>query len=140
MKILLAVDGSDQALQAVRYVAKHLAQFGSQPRITLLHVDMALPNAVTTRLGAADVAAYHDENGTEALRKAKRELERAKIAFRTRILVGHAAETIVKQAKKGRFDMIVMGSHGYGSFKALILGSVVTRVLARAQTPTLVVR
>jgi nucleotide-binding universal stress UspA family protein len=36
--------------------------------------------------------------------------------------------------------MIVMGSHGHGALSGLVLGSVVTKVLAACKVPVLVVR
>jgi nucleotide-binding universal stress UspA family protein len=54
--------------------------------------------------------------------------------------VGHAAEAIAEVAAAGKFDLIVMGSHGHSSVTNLVLGSVVTRVLAQAKVPVLIVR
>jgi nucleotide-binding universal stress UspA family protein len=43
-------------------------------------------------------------------------------------------------AEKGKYDMLVMGSHGHGSLSNLVLGSVATKVMARCTTPVLLVR
>ena len=37
-------------------------------------------------------------------------------------------------------DVMVMGSHGYGSFKQFLLGSETTRVLSHSKIPVLVCR
>jgi nucleotide-binding universal stress UspA family protein len=47
---------------------------------------------------------------------------------------------IVDAAKKNGCDLIVMGSHGYGGFKQLVLGSETTRVLSHSKIPVLVYR
>jgi nucleotide-binding universal stress UspA family protein len=140
MKILLAVDGSACSRRAVKYVCRHFAELGTRSRLTLVNADPALPPGVTRHLGAADVAAYHRENADWALRAARADLAKAQIAFKEAVLVGPVAEAIVEFAREGRFQLVVMGSHGYGALKGLLLGSVVTKVLARAATPVLVVR
>jgi nucleotide-binding universal stress UspA family protein len=67
-------------------------------------------------------------------------LDGAHIAYRERIVVGEPGSIIARIAKAERRDLIVMGSHGHGALRALFLGSVVTKVLARSRVPVLVVR
>jgi nucleotide-binding universal stress UspA family protein len=50
------------------------------------------------------------------------------------------AETIAKTAAEGKFDLIMMGSHGHSNLVNLVMGSVATRVLAHCKTPVLLVR
>jgi nucleotide-binding universal stress UspA family protein len=54
--------------------------------------------------------------------------------------VGAVADQIVGYAKKNRIDMILMGSHGRGALKSVLMGSVATRVLAAATMPVLIIR
>ena len=53
---------------------------------------------------------------------------------------GPAADTIANLATKGKFDLLMMGSHGHGLLANLVLGSVTTKVMARCETPVLIVR
>ena len=53
---------------------------------------------------------------------------------------GPIAKKIGEYAEKGRYDMIVMGSHGRSAAGNLFLGSVATRVLAECKVPVLIVR
>ena len=53
---------------------------------------------------------------------------------------GAAADTIAQVAEKGKFDLIVMGSHGMSSLKNLVMGSVATKVLAHCDVPVLLIR
>ena len=53
---------------------------------------------------------------------------------------GTAAEVIGKMADKGKFDLVVMGSHGHGNLMNLVMGSVANQVLARCKAPVLLVR
>jgi universal stress protein A len=50
------------------------------------------------------------------------------------------AETIVREAKKLRAAMIVMGSHGRTGLQRLLLGSVAERTLRYADCPVLIVK
>jgi nucleotide-binding universal stress UspA family protein len=54
--------------------------------------------------------------------------------------VGPASEAIVGIAKSGKYDLLMMGSHGHGAIAGLVLGSVTTRVLAGTDVPLLIVR
>ena len=51
-----------------------------------------------------------------------------------------AGAAIAKQADDGGFDLVVMGSHGHSAVVNLVMGSVVTQVLAHCKVPVLLVR
>jgi nucleotide-binding universal stress UspA family protein len=67
-------------------------------------------------------------------------LLRHDIDAKTLAKVGHAGETISKTAASGKFDLVVMGSHGHGTLGNLVMGSVATQVLANCKVPVLLVR
>lgn len=50
------------------------------------------------------------------------------------------ARVITDTAKTNGCDLIVMGSHGYGQFKQVVLGSQTARVLSQSKVPVLVYR
>ena len=54
--------------------------------------------------------------------------------------VGPVGEPIGKVADTGKFDLLVMGSHGHGALATLVMGSVTTQVLANCKVPVLIVR
>jgi nucleotide-binding universal stress UspA family protein len=59
----------------------------------------------------------------------------------TIITTGHPVENIVKEAKKSKVDLIVMGSHGRSAFAASVLGSVAYGVIhSETKVPVLIVR
>lgn len=139
MKILLAIDGSAHSRLAVKHV---IAQWSGDAdlKLQLLHVDPPLTARVASALGRAEVARYHEENSNEALRYARSQLQRSDVAFTEQSLVGDPAELIARTATRGRFDLLVMGSHGRGVLRNLLLGSVVSKVLQSCKTPLLIVR
>ena len=57
-----------------------------------------------------------------------------------RVVHGDPAIEICRVAEEGRFDLVVIGSHGSGFLKQVLLGSVSHHVLHHAPCPVLVVR
>ena len=53
---------------------------------------------------------------------------------------GHTVEEILKTAKEGEFDLIVMGARGLSTIKEIFLGSVSHGVTRHAPCPVLVVK
>jgi len=47
---------------------------------------------------------------------------------------------ICREAKEGRFDLVIMGSRGLGEIKGYLMGSVSNRVVRHASCPVLIVR
>jgi nucleotide-binding universal stress UspA family protein len=62
------------------------------------------------------------------------------INAKTSTKVGQIGETIAKFADDGKFDMLIMGSHGHGTIVNMVMGSVATKVLAYSKTPVLLIR
>lgn len=140
MRIVLAVDGSPASTRAARHVASLYRKLAEKPEVIVLHVDLPLLRSVAVALGPKGVEQYHAENGAYALRGAKPVLARAGIDFTKRLLVGDPAQTVVKFIKSSKSDHLVMGSHGRGAFKNLVLGSVATKILSQSDVPVTIIR
>lgn len=140
MKILLAVDASPISTRAAKHAVKLARQLAEPAELVLFHADPPLLQAVAVKLGLEAVQRYHADNGKFATKAARAVLTRAKVAFTDLRVVGEPAEAIMRQANKGRFDLIVMGSHGSGPLQRLLLGSVAAKVIAHCDTPVTVVR
>lgn len=50
----------------------------------------------------------------------------------------HAAEAILKTSRECGCDLIIMASHGYGSVRRFLLGSVATEVLTGSSIPVMI--
>ena len=134
MSILVAVDGSENALAAVRHGAG-LAAANPATRLHLLTVQPPLPSAASTFLSDEVVRSFHQEEGEKCLRSARALLEEMKIPYEAHVAVGNVAEQIVGYARERRCEQIIMGTRGLGSVLGLLLGSVATRVLNLADVP-----
>ena len=135
--ILVAVDGSDHAFDAVRVASRLAAALSA--KLTL----MTAYHAPSDALGEPN---YSRALG-EALAEAQRILEDArKVALnagsaepQVEWLAGQPAETIVETARAGDYDLVVVGTHGRGRIGAALLGSVSSAVAAHAGRPVMVV-
>ena len=141
MKILLAADGSPYTQRAAQFLAGYVAEFTKKPEVFLLNVHPRLPYpGAAAAAGRAAVEGYQKEESEKALQVARTVLDKAGVGYKAEWMEGDAAESIRDYAAKVGADMIVMGSHGHGSFLNLTLGSVATKVLAAAKQPVLIVR
>jgi nucleotide-binding universal stress UspA family protein len=140
MKILLAVDGSEFTKKMLAYLTTHEELFGAHNRYTLLTVTPQLPPRARSAVGQDMVDEYHREEAEKVLAPVTKFLLRHGIDAKSVAKVGHAGEIISKAAETGKFDMVVMGSHGHGTWGNLVMGSVATQVLANCKVPVLLVR
>jgi nucleotide-binding universal stress UspA family protein len=88
-----------------------------------------------------------EELDRRARRAAERQLarlgaraRRAGVRARVRLVAGMPAEEIVRQARRARADLIVIGTHARTGLARAFLGSVAQRVLRLAPCPVLSVR
>jgi nucleotide-binding universal stress UspA family protein len=143
----IAVDGSRYGLAAVKFALRHRSLFGARASMTLLHVvpDFLLP--VMADLGGMAVPTFseqeirrlQDREYDQAVGPALRLFHKAGMSAADRRLAGMPGDEIAAYAKKN-LDVLLVGSHGYGGFKAVVLGSTATRIAARCETPLLIVR
>jgi nucleotide-binding universal stress UspA family protein len=137
-KILIAVDDSAIAAQAAD-VGIELAK-SLHTTVGFVYVfDPSRPPGTMWGL-PADRISEMSEQLAERLLSAfcKRAASRSQI--RAFVESGDPASRVVEVAKNWRADLIVMGSHGRGTIKGLVLGSVSKAVLRRAPCPVLIVR
>jgi nucleotide-binding universal stress UspA family protein len=141
MKFLIPIDGSAQAESAVDYVLNHAAAFSEPPQICLLNVQWKVATGnIKLFIDADTINDYYRELGMAALAPARAKLEAAKLSYEYHISVGVPAEAIVQYANQHEVDQIVMSYRGEGGLQALLLGSVVSKVLHLANCPVLVVK
>ena len=141
-KILLAADGSAHAVRAAKKLSKMAALWADQPEIVAINVHLPLPAAgrVSMVIGKASIQKYYKEESEKAMKPVLKVLKDAGFAAGTILAVGPIAETIVAQAKSGKFELICIGTRGMTATGNLLLGSVATRVLHLADMPVLTVR
>lgn len=139
MKILLAVDGSPYTKKMLAYLSTH-ELFTQGNDYTVFTVQPALPPRARAAVGKEIVDKYYSDEAEKVLAPVSKFLLRHGIDAKSSWKVGHAGEAISKFADSGKFDLLIMGSHGHGTLVNLVMGSVATAVLAHCQVPVLLVR
>ena len=144
--VLLATDGSDLATAAM---VRGLAILGDAHRFVTLAV---VPHAFvpTASMGPMDTQATiedtereleFEEEQRDGLDTEIHELDAALgISAEHLVETGEPGPTICEVAGRIGADVIVMGTHGHGLFKRMLMGSVSTHVLHHAPCPVLVIR
>lgn len=140
MKILLPVDGSDHTQQMLEFVATQKAWLTDASDLTVLTVVLPLPQRVRAFMNEEQAADYYKQEAAAVLEPVKAFADAQGWAPTMHHRVGTPERVISDTATEGRFDLIVMGSHGHTTLGAVVLGSVTAKVLARCTVPVLVVR
>ncbi|MDO8293412.1 MAG: universal stress protein [Gallionella sp.] len=141
MKILIPVDGSANAQRAVDHTIKNIAALKEQPQLLLLNVQWNVATGnVKLFINQQTIDDYYREQGMAALQSARAALDAAALPYQYHISVGTPAEAIVQYANEQGVDQIVMGRQGQGGLQALLLGSVVNKVLHLASCPVLLIK
>jgi nucleotide-binding universal stress UspA family protein len=136
MKILVAVDGSAHALDAVKCVIDHADWYRTKPEIELVNVHLPLPKlpGLGSTVGKTQIQRHYQEEGEQALAEAKKLLDRSGLPYEAQILVGDPADTIVKHAKKTGCDVIAIGT------PSRWIGSCANKVMNLSDVPVLLVK
>lgn len=140
MKILIAVDGSEHTKKMLAYLAAHDEWRASPQSYTVLHTVLAVPPRAAAYIDGASVKDYYAAEAQKVFKPIKSFLSKAGIEADYMHKVGHPANEIAATATKGKYDLVMMGTHGHSALNNLIMGSVVTKVLALCTAPVLLVR
>ena len=140
MNILLAIDGSAYTKKMLAYLVTHDETFLRGNGLTLFTVQPNLPARAKAAVGKEVVDSYHADEAERVLAPAAKFLLRHGIDTKSSWKIGHIGETIARFAEQGKFDLLVMGSHGHGALANLVMGSVATQVLANCRVPVLLIR
>jgi nucleotide-binding universal stress UspA family protein len=140
MKILVAADGSPFTKRMLAYLAAHDEWLGGAHEYTVIHTVTAVPPRAASVLDKQVLKDYYEAEGEKVFKPIRTFFAKQGIKATYLTKVGNAADTIAATADKGRFDLLMMGSHGHGTLTNLVMGSVATKVLAHCSTPVLLVR
>jgi nucleotide-binding universal stress UspA family protein len=137
--ILVAVDGSDEAMKAARMAA----ELASKYQATLIVAHVREPLVYPAMESMFSSQRLHDELDKQArllLAKTAEELKPSGVRIETHLAFGPPAAILADLAKTANVDLVVVGSHGRGAVARLLLGSVADRLVHTSAKPVLVVR
>ncbi len=145
MKLLVAIDGSEHTARVVEVAARYAQAL--QGEVALIHI--------------AGQAAYHvqvslyvpedtrDRINREVEQEARQMVEENLAVFKARNIPARGivkfgayvpADAIVKEAREGKYDLVIVGSRGLRGIKELFLGSVSNRVAHQVEADILIVK
>lgn len=140
MKILLPVDGSPFTKRMLAWLVTHEEWLAAQHEYTVLTVVPMIPPHAASMFPADQLKSYYEDTAEAIFKPIRKFTAKHDLATSYVSKVGHAPDVISKMATKGKFDLVIMGSHGHSNLLNLVMGSVATQVLANAKLPVLLVR
>jgi len=140
-KILVPTDFSAHSKEAQAWAAELARRYESS--LTLVHVyqpiSYALPEGYV--LPSANLLADLEVNLGRALDDAKKELEASSgLRVDNALMQGVPFAEIIRFAREGSYDLIVLSTHGRTGLRHVLLGSVAEKVVRKAPCPVLTVR
>ena len=146
MRILLAVDGSTCSEAAVDEVGTRPWPSNSEFKIVSA---FQVPMTQTPEVWALNATYYNEMEkalSAQAQRVVDSSVSQLKMALGQsanvtgQILAGPPSSAILEEAERWEANLIVVGSHGYGTWHRLVLGSVSQAVVLHAKCSVEVVR
>lgn len=131
MRVLVASDGSSEAMQAAEWIAASGLLEGASI-LVLSVVDVSLlPAPIADRL---------EEDARSAAGQARAALGVNGTAAEVRVAKGDAREEIMRMAEEWRADLVIVGSRGLGRTAGFFLGTVSLAIVRHCTRPVLVVK
>lgn len=152
-KILVPLDGSEHSLRALQIAVQIAKRFNG--KITLIHaysvgvrpIVMAEPSTLgpqTIPIMAPEdfskVVEATRKTGTTILADGEGKVKAEEVPVETLLKEGHSVQEILRTARDGDFDLIVMGARGISKIREVFLGSVSDGIIRNAPCPVLVTK
>jgi nucleotide-binding universal stress UspA family protein len=133
-RILVGIDGSEDAIRAARLAVKVARMLNAI--LTLAMIENPGDYAVTVE--RESLLKAKEELMWNILQAAKNEIAEEGVEIDTMVDIGNPALKLAEMAKNG-YDMVVVSRKGLGATKSLFMGSVSVRLVQHSVVPVLVV-
>lgn len=142
-RILVPLDGSRTSQLGLAQAVRLAKSQGSSLR--LLHVvdALALMTAPEMSYDISDLIEVLKGDGKRILEKGAAHARKHGVKVQTLMVEsrgGHAASSIIDEAKKYHASLIVLGTHGRRGLKRMVMGSDAEEVVRNSPVPVLLVR
>lgn len=137
MKVLVATDGSENSLKAVKRALELAEKEGA--KVTLMSVGYYFGDGFDDL--APNIQDKLEAQAEDAMKKAKALFDKKGIAVETVVEMGIVpANNIIRKAKEGKFDRIIMGSTGLTGLSRALMGSTASKVVQYAPCSVSIIR
>ena len=135
--VLVAYDGSPDAELALTHAVALAQTYRARLRI----VAVVAPPPLLAWQAPGGMRGLHDAEQTELADRLRAAADGVPddLSVTTQLFDGDPAREILRCAREGDHDVIVMGSRGRGRMTAALLGSVSNRVMHDAKVPVIVI-
>ncbi len=137
-RILVPLDGSSGSWKAFERALAE-AQY-HRAGVTALSVEERLPHYAATVGEVEEEKLLANGYFAEIHQTAAALAGKEGVPLTTEVVAGHAAQEIVRYARQGDFDLIVISHVGHSRVWGALLGSTTSRVVDQAHCDVLVVR
>ncbi|KAL2520745.1 Adenine nucleotide alpha hydrolase-like superfamily protein [Forsythia ovata] len=153
--VIVAVDGSEESMNALKWALENLKLGSSGSSFVILHVQSppsiaaginpgAIPFGGPSDLEVPAITAAieaHQKRITQAiLDHALQICSDKNVNTKTQVLVGDSKEKICEAVEQLNADLLVMGFRAFGPIKRMFLGSVSNYCSNHAQCPVLIIK
>ncbi len=142
-RILFPSDFSDLSLHALDYARSLAETYGAELHIVHV-VDEAYQYWMALGPNSLPVGPSPEEMVTASTQEIgkfiQEHLSGTSLQVRSKVLVGRPFMEIIRYAEEHSIDLIVIGTHGRGGLKHVLLGSVAERVVRKSPCPVLTIR
>ena len=135
-KILVPLDGSKNSLRGLDegiYLARQC-----QATITGLYVIPIYPRNLADAIMPFQI--HLSKEAKQFMEEAKKRSAQKGIVFNYKVIFGSPTVEIEELSRKGKFDIIIIGSRGQSGLKEAFLGSVANAIVHKSKIPVLVVK
>lgn len=133
--ILLAVDGSENAVRAAKEAVKVASNDSLIEMVYVADFDKAKTEVL--HAGSSESLLLERKRKVAPIEEVLRAADKQ---FKLTILHGTPGPEIVKYANENKVDIVVIGSRGLNGLQEMVLGSVSHKVMKRVQCPALIVK
>jgi nucleotide-binding universal stress UspA family protein len=143
-RILVPVDGSPTSNAGLREaIALAKGQGASLQVVHVVDYHALAMSGLEAGVYANDLIANLTESGRRIVKRAEGDARKAGIPVKGVLLespAGPAAGAIVRQARKAKADLIVIGTHGRRGVRRMLMGSDAEEVVRASPVPVMLVR
>ncbi len=130
-KILFPTDGSAECQKSYDLAVEMAKKFDSEITVFYVYdIQVVTGFEVKTR----------EEEGKKILEKTVNYFKEKDVNAGIKIVKGYPAEEIIEEAESGKYDLVIMCTHGMSAKKRFLLGSVTNKVVQHINTPILIAR
>ena len=142
-RILVAVDGSKSAMDAVDYAIDMAKKFNAQlTTLTVSHISLSSYGLASLPDAIKQSKEKHALESKQWFDKVSQNAKQNNVQIKTELIDSQMSVdgTIVEYAESHDIDLIILGTKGRSGIKKLLLGSVATAVVKYATCPVMVVK